>query len=447
MNLLPSRRLLLLAVGAAPLFLVSDALALSANALIVAAALTDALRAEGRDSVRVRRHATGHIGLGEITDVTLEISNRSSRALRLRITDDLPPALAREHPEPSDPADPSARPWAGTAVMECRVPAGGRETVSYEIRGEERGIAVMGDIHFRVLGPLGLVWRQWRRESADEIRVRPGLLEVRRYRLLALRHRLRDMGVHPVARRGEGTSFESLRAYVRGDDPRRIDWKATARRGEVIVREYEAERSQNVLLAIDAGRLMSERTGSRERLDHALSAALLLAEAAIFQGDRVGALVFADDVQHFVPPGRNRRSRLADTLAETETRIAESDYPSAFGYLAARLRRRSLVVVFTDVVDVETSSALLAHLAAAGRRHVLLAVALRNPTLDDIAESAAEDESGAFRRAAAEELIQARARALTSMRRAGILVADASPGDAPSTVVNRYLEVKRHGML
>lgn len=456
MSRLPSRRLLLLAAAAAPLFFVADAVALAADGLLLAAAVADAVLAPGPDAIRVRRHVPAQLGLGEASDVTLEVANRSPRPVRVRVTDDLPPGLERGDGGPADgPAEGgdgagvagAAGRSSGGDVMECRVPAGGRATVGYRLRGEERGTAAVGDVHLRALGPLGLVWRQWRLSRADEVRVRPGLLAVRRYRLLALRNRLGAMGVHPTATRGEGRSFESLREYVRGDDPRRIDWKATARRGEVIVREYEAERSQSVVLAVDAGRLMSERAGGRERLDHALSAALLLAEVAFSQGDRVGALVFADRVQHFVPPARDQRSRLAEVLAETETRIVEPDYPSAFEYLGRQLRRRSLVVVFTDVVDVETSGALLTHLAAAGRRHVPLAVALGNPELDARAESAAGDESEVFDRAAAEELIQARARALASMRRAGVLVADARPDDAAPEVVNRYLRVKRRGRL
>lgn len=447
MNRLPSRRLLLLVVAAAPLFLVADALALAADALLLAAAVADAVLAPGPEDVRVDRRVPDRLGLGESAAVAIDVANGSPRPVRVRITDDLPPGLARgeEGPGRSDrDADPG--PDDG-AVAECRVPAGGSGSVSYDVRGEERGGAVVGDVHVRALGPLGLVWRQWRLSRADEIQVRPGLLEVKRYRLLALRHRLHDMGVHRTAVRGEGRSFESLREYVRGDDPRKIDWKATARHGEVIVREYEAERSQSVLLAVDAGRLMSERTGGRERLDHALAAALLLTEVATSQGDRVGALVFADRVQRYVPPARRQRSRLADAFAEAETRVVEPDYPSAFEHLGRRLRRRSLLVLFTDVVDVDTSDPLLTHLAAARRRHVPLAVTLRNPELEGLAEAPVDDDRDVFRRAAAEELLQARERALASMRRAGVLVADARPEDAAPEVVNRYLEVKRKGLL
>ena len=234
---------------------------------------------------------------------------------------------------------------------------------------------------------------------------------------------------------------------MRGDDTRRIDWKATARRGNLIVRQFEAERSQDVLLAIDAGRWMAERIGGRERLDHALAAALLLADTAAAQGDRVGIFVFADRIEHFLPPARASLPRLADVLGRVEARLREPNYPAAFAYLSRQLRRRSLLVLFTDVIDARTSAALLAHLGAAAHRHLVLAVTLHNTALDAAATAPVHDEAAVFRRAAAEELLGARAQALATMQRAGVLVADVDPQNATPAVVNRYLEVKRRGLL
>jgi uncharacterized protein (DUF58 family) len=282
---------------------------------------------------------------------------------------------------------------------------------------------------------------------ADTVRVQPGVLELRRYRLLGLSHRLREAGLRAVRRPGERGSFESLADYVRGDDPRTIVWKVTARRATLTVRRYEAERSQNVLLAIDAGRLMTELLGERERIDHALAAALLLADVASAHGDRVGLLVFSDRIEKYIPPARLPLSRIADELGSVEPRLVESNYPAAFTHLGRRLRRRSLVVVFTDLIDAGASSALIAQLGRSAQRHLPLAVALRNPDLDEAATRLVADKAGVYRRAAAEELIQLRAGALARMRRAGVLVADARPDDAIPAVVNRYLDVKRRGLL
>ncbi|HEX5870657.1 MAG TPA: DUF58 domain-containing protein, partial [Longimicrobium sp.] len=310
-----------------------------------------------------------------------------------------------------------------------------------------RGDGVFGDVHLRVAGPLGMAWMQRRVPLADAVRVIPGMLEVKRYRLLGLRNRLREAGFRAVRQRGEGGSFESLREYVRGDDPRTVDWKASARRGNLIVKQFELERRQNVVIAIDAGRLMTQKVGERERLDYALTAALLLADVARVHDDAVGLLVFSDRIEAFIPPARNSVSRLAEALGEVHAKMVEPNYPAAFTYLSKHVRKRSLLVLFTDLIDPLASASVVSQLSRAADRHLPLAVAIRNPDLEAAAAQTATDEATVFRRAAAEELLQARAAALAAMQRAGVLVADTRPGDAVPAVVNRYLDVKRRGML
>jgi uncharacterized protein (DUF58 family) len=428
---LPSRRFLLALAAASLLFLADARLAFAADALLFLAAAADALLAPGPGRLRVERRAPGRISLGGTGEVRLAAANATDRPIRLRVTDDLPPLLAREGPD----------------VYELTVPPRRDAVAAYRVRAAERGDAAYGDVHLRVAGPLGLVWVQRRERRADPLRVQPGVLEVRRHRLLGMRHRLRDAGIRSVRQRGEGGSFESLRDYVRGDDPRTLDWKTSARRGTLTVRQYEAERRQNVLLAIDAGRLMTQRIGGRERIDHALSAALLLADVAGSHGDRVGLLVFADRVEQYLPPSQLSLARIADALGSVQARMVEPNYPAAFTYLAKQLRRRSLLVIFTDVIDAEASGALVSHLIRSASRHLPLAVAIRNPELEAAALTPAEDEPAVFRRAAAEELLQARAAALASMQRAGVLVADTRPEDSVTAAVNRYLEVKKRALL
>ncbi|MBA2572083.1 MAG: DUF58 domain-containing protein [Gemmatimonadetes bacterium] len=398
--------------------------------MLLAAVLADALRVPGSGQIGVERHVPTRLGLGASAEVTLRVRNDAAYPVQLQLTDDLPPELVRK----------------GADTLQARVPAHRSVDLSYAVCAERRGDWTVGDLHLRRLGPLGLLWHQRRIALSNPVRVQPGLLDVRRYRLLGLRDR-HSLGARSARQRGEGLSFESLREYVPGDDPRRIDWKATARRGAATVRQFEAERSQNVLLMIDAGRLMSERIGGRERLDHALAAALLLADVAGKHGDRVGAFVFADRVQRFLPPARTPLARLADALGGTEARPVEPDYPGAFTFLAGQLRKRSLLVLFTDVIDPDASAALVGHLAAAARRHLPLVVALRNPELESAAVAPVQGEADVFTRAAAEELLGARSVALAAMHRAGVLVADTRPSDAVPVVVNRYLEVKQRGLL
>ncbi|HEX9938188.1 MAG TPA: DUF58 domain-containing protein [Longimicrobium sp.] len=430
MNALPSKRFLYLLAAASLLFLVSGVAAAAIDLLLLLLFLADALWAPA-PSLRIERRAPQRISLGATSRDRLLVENRGKLAARVRVTDDLPEILARQ----------------GADVQEVVIPPGRDATLEYEVRADRRGDAEYGDVHVRVLGPLGVAWRQRRVYRSDPLRVLPGVLEVRRYRLLGLHNRLREAGFRAVRQRGEGGSFESLREYVRGDDPRTIDWKASGRRSRLIVRQYEAERRQNVVMLVDAGRMMTEKVGERERIDYALTAALLLADVASLHGDLVGLLVFADRVQQYIPPSRNAISTLAEALGSVHARMVEPNYPAAFTYLAKQLRRRSLLVVFTDIIDSSASSALVAHLGKAASRHLPIAVAIRNPDLEAAAQLPPKSEADVYRRAAAEELLQARGAALTQMQRAGVLIADSRPTDAVPNVVNRYLDVKRRGLL
>ena len=431
MNLLPSGRWLALLAAAAPLFLLSPAVALAVDLALLLLLVADAVAIPGADQLSATRRTPARISLGAEAEVEVRLDNRTARPVRVRVTDDLPPILER----------------AGPDVADVWVPARREERIPYTVRTVRRGDGAFGDVHLRVAGPLGMAWRQRRVPHAQAVRVVPGVLEVKRYRLLGLRNRLREAGFRSVRQRGEGGAFESLREYVAGDDPRTLDWKASARRGDLIVRQFELERRQNVMIAIDAGRLMTQKVGARERLDYALTAALLLADVARVHDDAVGLLVFSDRVEHFIPPARNSLARLAEALGEVHASMVEPNYPAAFTYFGRQVRRRSLLVLFTDIIDPLASAAVVSQLSRAADRHLPLAVAIRNPDLEAAAALPATDDASVYRRAAAEELLQARSAALAAMQRAGVLVADTRPGDAVPAVVNRYLDVKRRGML
>lgn len=431
MSLIPSRLWLALFAAAAPLFFLSPGVALAVDALLVAALVADWAAVPGEDRLTVARRTPARVSLGAQAEVEVRMDNRAPRRVRVRVTDDLPPILERQ----------------GADVAELWLPALREEAVRYAVKALRRGDARFGDVHLRVAGPLGMAWRQRRVPRADEVRVVPGVLEVKRYRLLGMRNRLREAGFRSVRQRGEGGAFESLREYVRGDDPRTLDWKASARRGGLIVRQFEMERRQNVVIAIDAGRLMTQKVGERERLDYALTAALLLADVAGVHDDAVGLLVFSDQVEMFIPPARKSLARLAEAMGQVHAKMVEPNYPAAFTYLGQQVRRRSLLVLFTDVIDPLASAAVVSQLSRAADRHLPLAVAIRNPDLEAAAAQEPVDEAAVYRRAAAEELLQSRAAALAAMQRAGVLIADTRPGDAVPAVVNRYLDVKRRGML
>ena len=326
----------------------------------------------------------------------------------------------------------------------------GVETVEIqEFTPIHRGRSHGGALHLRLRGPWGLAWRQGKRDLPWDVTVYPSLRTAALRALPTQMQRRREAGFRNIRRIGEGRLFESIKEWVPGDEMRTIDWKATARRGKVMARNYEDERRQQVMMVIDAGRLLTAEIDGRPRLEAAIDAALELAHSAVQHDDNVGLLVFADEILAFVPPTRGRRAlrQILDALAGVTGRLLEPNYPAAFAFLAARNRKRALTVLFTDVVDRTASDAFVAQAGNLRPRHVPLAVTLRDPALERVATSRPETVDAAFQRAAAEELLEAREAALAELRSHGVLVLDVLPNGAARAVVEQYELLKRRALV
>ena len=401
--------------------------------LIAVAAVADAIALPTTADLTIERTMPTSIGIGDHATGDYIVHSRWGLPLRARLADDLPAAVG----------------GSAGAEAELFLPARGSARLTRQLTGMTRGRFALGGVALRVRTRLGLVARRMRWTPDDAMLVTPSVANVRRFRLLAIQHRLYEAGVRAVRQRGEGRSFASLREYVVGDDPRHIDWKATARRGKAITREFTIEQSQSVFCLIDSGRSMTQLAGTYTRFEHALSAALVLTDVAASAGDRVGTLVFDDEVRTFVPAQRGHAALRAvrNALIPVRATLTEPDYAAAFRFLAARQRRRALIVFFTDVIDARASRALIAHVARSAARHLVVVVALRNDAIVDAATPAALDEKSLYESAAAEELIAARAEAIERMRAAGVTVLDVSPSGMTAAVVNRYLEIKARGTL
>ncbi len=439
MIVVPSRRWFVVAAalaGTAPLAVWWPAAAggfLLLDALWLLALLTDAVRAQGPATIQVRREAPIAFALGRPAPVRYRWRHRGAGRLNILVRERLP--------EPLGGADAPRR-------QVLVLPGSGTEE-QLVVRPVRRGTGTGGTLAIRVLGPLGLAWRQSKVELPWTATVYPAAPGTTLRALPLQVVRRREAGLRAIRRPGEGRLFEGLREWVPGDETRIIDWKATARRGKTIARQYEDERRQQVLLLIDAGRLLTAEVDGVARLEAVVVAALHLARAAAEHDDNIGLMVFADTVQRYVAPARGRRALRAvlEGLAAAEGRLVESDYPGAFRYLAAHNRKRALTVLFTDVIDRTASDALVAHAATLRPRHLPLAVTLRDPALEALATARPSGVTTAFERAAAEELLGARDAALAQMRARGIMVLDVPPASAGNAVVERYYQLKRRGML
>lgn len=404
----------------------------AAASIILIAMIVDFLLMPARSSVSVEREFPASVGIGDEVRGSYTLTNRSAQRLNVDLHDQFP-SIVR-----------------GGGPVRIDLPAQSAKRIEFDVTGLKRGASALGNVGVRFSTKLGLVAATYVHELAHEFRVVPSMAGVRRFRLLAMQHRLSTLGVRVLRRKGGGQSFASLREYVLGDDPRHVDWKATSRKQKLITREFTVERSQTVITLIDAGRGMTQLSGAFPRFEHALSSALILTDVAANAGDRVGTLVFDDEVRAFVPPQASRGALqlVRNALVPVVATSREPDYASAFRFLSAHQGKRALIVFFTDVIDVRASQALLAHVTRSSARHLVLVVALRN---DSVYEAARVRSAGTsallYENAAAEEVIEAREEVLHRMRRAGVIVLDVSPKVMTASVVNQYLELKNRGAL
>ena len=434
----PSVLLIVVLLAAVPLYALGGwmpmlpALGIGVMLGALALAVIDALGSRSRDDVEVAREVQEVLSLGVPNRVELTAHNRTGRRLRLLVKDDPP----NDFVTPERTRAMTLDPWE-------------RRTVSYVTTPRRRGDYQFGDLHVRCLSRLRLAWWQKRLPASEGVRVYPNLQQLREFDALARRGRLDDLGLRAVRSRGEGTEFESLREYVPDDDFRSIDWKATARRGAPISRQYQSERNQTLLVLIDAGRMMAAPADHMTRVDYAVNAGLMLAHVAERMGDTVGLLTFSDRVKSFVAPARGgmQTERMLEELYALQAELVEPDYRAAVSFLRTRARKRAMVCVFTDLVDADVSAAALSYLSSLRPQHLPMVATIRDAETMELAEDEPSAPEEAYLKAVAGRTLGQRSLALARLRSRGVLVVDAPPDDLAAAVVNRYLTVKRRGLL
>jgi uncharacterized protein (DUF58 family) len=329
------------------------------------------------------------------------------------------------------------------------VPGHGYGEAVFRVRPRKRGKYSVGPVFLRLPTPLGFLWRDYRFEEAAEVKVYPAVAAIKKLELLSRRLRTRELGFRAHRLRGQGMEFARLRDHHPDDDLRLIDWKATARRGRFISREYQVERCQNIMLMIDAGRMLTEEVDGIVKIEYALNASLLLTRVAAGYDDRVGALVFSDRVERMTAlrKGHAAVGAMAEALYDVEPKLCEADYEAAFGHLNARCRKRALVVLFTNLVDQGTSELVSGFLKGLRWRHVPLCVALGDRETREVAWCVPRTAEEAYRKGAAAQLLLSRARTIQDLQRRGVHVVDAPAGRVPVELINKYLDLKARQLL
>jgi len=460
-----------LSLGLVPLPEIWPAVA-ALDAVILIVAIVDLFSLARQQSFAVERQVGLIASLDKAHPVELTITNRSAREQPVWVRDGVPEGL-------------SADPDEFCVVLTPK----SRSTLRYQLKSPRRGELLLHEVHLRVRSRWGLWQRQLREPCRSRVNVYPDMKQLGEYALLARTNRLSMMGLRRTRRIGQDNEFERLRDYTLDDNYKHIDWRSTARRNKLTVKDFQANQSQRIVFLVDCGRMMTGESAGVSLLDHALNAMLMMAFVALRRGDQVGLMCFSDAIHSFTPPkgGSEQMNRLLHASYNQFPNMVESRYDEAFLHMGSHVRKRALVVLITNIVDDVSANQVRQHLRTISGRHLPLAALLRDHALfdavDDVEENffaqnvspigaphgagnpfeptlePATDASVGpaiasplsserlFRAAASAEIINWRRHVIADLETSGVLLVDDFPENLTAPLVNRYLEVKARHLL
>jgi uncharacterized protein (DUF58 family) len=401
--------------------------------LIIAAVIDYFLSRKLSSDFTVKRQFERRFAIGDEAQIHLKIENRTSRDFRIKVKDEFPPEMILE--EEREAEFTSAAQTSGDFY--------------YLLTPPRRGNYKFGKTAVRFLSKFGLIWCQTELGEAQSVKVYPNMRRAREMELKALGARSYLAIQRKQLRRGEGREFESMRDYVAGDELRHVSWTATARRNKLTSRQYQIERDQTIIIALDAGRLMTGRIGSETKFDTAIHAALALMSAAGRGGDNCGLAVFGRKVIKYLPPkkGVEHLDAVLETLHDLEPELIEPSYARAFQFIASNSKKRSFVVILTDLIDKDSSKELINSLKLLRPRHLPLIVTIGDRDLNRTVSEIPKELKDVFTQSAAEEIIHQRESALRLVESIGGLAIDVTTETLAPRLLETYLRVKERGLL
>lgn len=398
------------------------------NFMVIVLLLIDWSLTVKTDSLRIDRIYEHRLSLGAENPIILKVENRSNIDLEVIIKDE-PPVIFK----------------ASASSLKGKIPAGSISEFRYSLEPPKRGDYNFGNINIRYRSRLGCFLRQFKAVGdKNNIRVYPNIMEIRKYQLLARKGHLIEAGIKPSRVVGLGTDFESLRDYQVDDEYRRINWRATARRGRLVSNQYEVDKSQNILLVLDAGRMMSGEINSLSKLDHAVNTSLLLGYVGVNRDDKVGLVAFSDRVKLYIPPrkGQPQLQKILAGLYNLQPEVVESDYRSACQYISLEIRKRSLICIFTDLIDEKASDELITYISTLTRNHLVMCITILDSSLVIQARKIPSDSREVYEKGVAQAVLRHREKAISMLQNRGVAVVSVTPEELSVSTINKYLEIK-----
>ena len=369
---------------------------------------------------------------GDENPVTITVASRYALPVDVRVLDELPFQFQER-----------------SLDLRARVPSRGTREFSYMVRPVERGVYTYGAINTLVRTRLGLAERRYRQEQGEEVAVYPSYIHLRKYELMALADRWSMAGVKKVRRSAQRVEFERIRAYVPGDDKRAVNWKATARRGELMVNQYQDEKAQQIISLIDTGRTMKMPFEGLTLLDRAINASLVLSDIAIKKDDKAGIITYSDTVHSVLPPARDKAQirKILELLYAQRTDFAETDFDALFARARRTLGQRSLLVLYTNFESLAAMRRQLPFLQRLARAHLVAVVIFKNTELDELTALPDRDTVDVYVKTITGKLMHEKRLIAKELESHGVLTILTRPQDLSTSVLNKYLEIKARALL
>ena len=401
--------------------------------LAVALTVVDIIQLFGKNvKLKVRRRLPKVFSLGDANKVSLEITNESPRALSLRVIDELPVQFQK-------------RDFAEEIFLD----ASEQQIFSYELTPTERGEYEFGAVNVFMETKMGLVQRRWRHDYEMSVPVYPSIVQMKQFELRAFDRVTNQQGIKKMRRIGHSYEFEQIKNYVRGDDIRSINWKATGRRGQLMINQYEDERAQQIYCIIDKSRAMKMPFNGLSLMDYAINTSLVISNIALQKFDKAGLITFSDKLGTTIKADRkaNHLNKILQSLYRERERPFEANYELLYQTARKLIKGRSLILLYTNFESMYALDRVLPMLRRVNTLHLLVVVFFENTEIKEFSETEAKDLSEIYTQTVARQFLAEKAAMVQKLKQYGIQAVLTAPEDLSVNTINKYLELKSRGLI
>jgi uncharacterized protein (DUF58 family) len=401
--------------------------------IFLAAQLTDLiLLFRVRRGLSGKRISADKLSNGDENEISIYLENFYTFKTVLRVFDEIPHQFQRRDLEFNLTLDP-----------------GESKVIRYHLRPVKRGEYSFGSVNVLLSSPLNLFSRRFRFSADKLVPVYPSYIQMRKYELMAISHRLTDTGIKKIRRIGQNQEFELIKEYVAGDDFRTVNWKATARKSRLMVNQYQDERSQQVYSLIDKGRVMQMPFNGMSLLDYAINATLVISNIAIKKSDKAGLITFQDRIGSVLPAARlnNQMAAIQEILYNQKTAFLESDFSALYTRIRRSISQRSLLLLFTNFESIHSLHRQLPYLINLARTHLLVVIFFENTELKEVIDQPAENLKEIYYKAIAERFSYEKKLIVKELQSHGIQSILTPPEKLTLNTINKYLELKARNLI